>query len=172
MKYLRGCSMPWAFADLKIVGNGWLTSHRILQPHGRLCCRFGCADQPDAVRHYLECPSFRRLVEQELGCSRPASALGRLGLLGSAVQLDRVVFDVVVMYYTYVAAAHGSNSHVWAPQVARSFVKAAVRTAKLGASSPARAPLVASAQGSPLQPSSSLATASSTSSSSSGSSSS
>eukprot|EP00959_Pyramimonas_sp_CCMP1952_P303024 6340500-Pyramimonas_sp.AAC.1 len=77
MKYLRGCSMPWASAYPKTVANGWLTSHRILQPHGRLCRR------------------FRRLVEQELGYSRSASALGRLGLLGSAVQLDRVVFDVV-----------------------------------------------------------------------------
>eukprot|EP00959_Pyramimonas_sp_CCMP1952_P137988 2888392-Pyramimonas_sp.AAC.1 len=48
IKYLRGCSMPWAFADIKTVANGWATSHMILQPHGRLSCRFGCLREPDA----------------------------------------------------------------------------------------------------------------------------
>eukprot|EP00959_Pyramimonas_sp_CCMP1952_P278233 5816744-Pyramimonas_sp.AAC.1 len=53
VQYLRGCSMPWAFAYLKTVANGWATSHRMLQPHGRLSRRFGCPLEPDAVRHYL-----------------------------------------------------------------------------------------------------------------------
>eukprot|EP00959_Pyramimonas_sp_CCMP1952_P445075 9319804-Pyramimonas_sp.AAC.1 len=46
--YLRGCLLPWAFAWLKTVANGWATSHRILQPHGRLSCRLGCPREPDA----------------------------------------------------------------------------------------------------------------------------
>eukprot|EP00959_Pyramimonas_sp_CCMP1952_P390839 8190535-Pyramimonas_sp.AAC.1 len=44
---------------------------------------------------------------------RPATALGRLGLFGSVVELDRFIFDVVVMYYTYASAAHGSAAHIW-----------------------------------------------------------
>eukprot|EP00959_Pyramimonas_sp_CCMP1952_P140014 2929983-Pyramimonas_sp.AAC.5 len=47
-QYLRGFALPRAFACLKTVANGWATSYRILQPHGRLSCRFGCPRGPDA----------------------------------------------------------------------------------------------------------------------------
>ncbi|CAK0828297.1 unnamed protein product [Prorocentrum cordatum] len=64
------------------VANGRATSHRMLQPRGRISSRFGCKHCPDALEHYL-------MREEELGYSRLATALGR------------TIFNVVVMYYAY-----------------------------------------------------------------------
>ncbi|CAK0791588.1 unnamed protein product, partial [Prorocentrum cordatum] len=105
-KYLRSCSTAWAMAYLKTVANGWATSSRILGDRGRLPCRFGCAGAADQLKHYLSCPKFRNICEEVFGFSRPAHPLGRLGPFGSAVDIGKVVFDIVVMHFAYHAAPH------------------------------------------------------------------
>ncbi|CAK0905106.1 unnamed protein product, partial [Prorocentrum cordatum] len=100
-KYLRSCSTSWAMAYVKTAASGWTTSSRILGGRGRLPCRFGCAGAADQLKRYLSCPKFRKICEEVLGFSRPAHPLGRLGLFGSAVDVGKAVFDVVVMHFAY-----------------------------------------------------------------------
>eukprot|EP00959_Pyramimonas_sp_CCMP1952_P285399 5967498-Pyramimonas_sp.AAC.1 len=73
-------SIQWATVDLH---------HRRLLPLGRLTCIFGCHHAPHSLQHYLCCKPFRELIGFDLGDSRPATPLGRLGLLGSAVEMHK-----------------------------------------------------------------------------------
>ncbi|CAK0807904.1 unnamed protein product [Prorocentrum cordatum] len=129
-KCLRSCSTLWAMAYLKSAANGWTTSSRILGDRGRLPCRFGCAGAADQLKHYLSCPKFRNICEEVLGFSRPDHPLGRLGLFGSAVDIGKVVFDIVVMHFAYHAASRAAPSGTCQMDVDPLVTKPLSRTAE------------------------------------------
>ena len=52
---LSGIGVGHRAKVLKTWLNGWVTSHRMSEPNP-LKCIVGCAEEPDDLRHYLQCP--------------------------------------------------------------------------------------------------------------------
>ena len=122
-----------AWANIKILANGWTTSRR-MHKEKIDACFFGCwrqgiAEQEDALSHYIHCERLWFLVSIHCwpGASTPITRLG-IGLSPEAFTRQAHINAVLTKVYEQVKhtpmlresarlAATGGNLRSWAQQV-------------------------------------------------------
>ncbi|CAK0910431.1 unnamed protein product, partial [Prorocentrum cordatum] len=87
------------------IANVWNASHRKWHLMGKLPCRFGCTGQHGRLFQTTSSAQSGAIALRQLQYSRPCAALSRVGLLGPAIEIDEVVFDIAMCYCAYSGAA-------------------------------------------------------------------
>ena len=117
-----------ACCAIETYPNGWTTAGRMQSDD--MGCIFGCAGRPDALLHYLFCPSFNFALGAAWGPHPPGEAfddaISRIGLPPAVPQRAAAMF----LLYHSSRAAPGPLT----PPRLLELVRAALREARIGMS--------------------------------------
>ena len=116
---LRSIDAATAVAWIKTISNGWCTSYR-MQEEIKLPCVFGCYEQKDTLKHYLECSILISIVHE---LSKNTLGPNRIHRLLLASPTKQAAIQLAMMYNAYHTTKVGHRETVLQAITRRRFAK-------------------------------------------------